>query len=425
MHSPTTSLPTPPSTPAAPPRVAIVGCGPSGCYTTQALLKRIPDAQVTVFDALPTPYGLIRHGIAPDHQGAKAVQKQFDRLFAREHVEFVGNTVIGRDIPLTALLDSFHAVVFATGLARDRTLGVAEEPGTRVVGAGQLLRLLNSDPDSVLREDPSGIAALGDEIALVGTGNVAIDVARLLSKSHSEMAASDIDDDAHASLRPSPISSIHVIGRCRADAAKWDPSMLKELSGVESVSLYIDGEPYDGEQISKSSLTRIDVHFQQIVESVSALRNRTRLTTHHSENPSHRRHFDVDTIIAAVGFEEPLNRQAESADHLRPNVFRVGGSASGRLGNLAENRKLAAAVAADVAEFLGNTAPLTDRTDLVTPFLPAQRVSFEGWQKIDAAETLRASPQRCRTKFTTRAELLAAAQLTAPAANSALTSKDS
>ncbi|RYF44464.1 MAG: monooxygenase, partial [Comamonadaceae bacterium] len=115
-----TRLPTaPPQTGfRRPPRVAIIGAGPSGCFTAQALRKRIANIQITVFDALPTPYGLIRHGIAPDHQGAKAVQRQFDRLFARDGVRFVGNTLIPGDLPCAQLTEAFDAVVLATGLAR-------------------------------------------------------------------------------------------------------------------------------------------------------------------------------------------------------------------------------------------------------------------------------------------------------------------
>lgn len=404
------TIPTDPATqsPDAPARVAVVGSGPSGCYTAQALRKRVPNVAITVFDSLPTPYGLIRHGIAPDHQGAKAVSRQFDRLFAQDGVDFVGNTTIGRDVPLSAIVDAFDAVVFATGLARDRPLGVPIAPDARVIGAGQLLRLLNSDPDSSLRT-AEAIQPLGESIALVGTGNVAVDVARLLSKSREALDASDIDDTAHSALVPRPIGKIHIIGRCDRESAKWDPSMLKELAGLSSVDLRADGEPYGDSVTNGSDATVVDVHFCRIIDSVTAQGSSTRLTTHDSSDATQVHHFDVDCVIAAVGFDEDVDAQADLVDHLGDGIFRVGGSVSGRLGNLAENRKLAGAVAADVADFLARKEerPATSRT--VESLLPAQHVTFEQWKQIDAAETRRANPGRCRTKFTTRPELLAAA----------------
>ncbi|MCZ1002388.1 FAD-dependent oxidoreductase [Streptomyces mirabilis] len=180
--------------------VAIIGCGPSGCYTALALRRLAPEVGITVFDGRLTPYGLVRYGIASDHQGMKGVSRQFDRLFASEGVEFVGNTVIGRDIALATLERAFDVVVIATGLSEDRPLEVPTDPQARVYGAGRLLRFLNGDPDSHGRSLGGPDGPLGTDLLVVGAGNVAIDVARLLCKTEKAFAGTDIDDEARLSL---------------------------------------------------------------------------------------------------------------------------------------------------------------------------------------------------------------------------------
>ncbi|MFI6367731.1 FAD-dependent oxidoreductase [Nocardia sp. NPDC050630] len=384
-----------------------MGSGPSGCFTAQALRKRMPQVRITVFDSLPTPYGLIRHGIAPDHQGAKAVHRQFDRLFAQDGIRFVGNTVIGEDLPMTVLSETFDAVVLATGLSQDRGLGVPQDPAARVLGAGSLLRLLNSDPDAALRHRGDGVPDLGEEVAVIGTGNVAVDVARLLTKSSAELLSSDIDDAAREALLPGRIKAIHIIGRSRREDAKWEPAMIHELASVQSVDLRFDGKPFDPDANRGEGSVLVDVRFEQVLHSITTDGNRTRVATHERINPSKPQHYTVDTVISAVGFEDasPLGEQFDQSS----NVFRVGGSASGRLGNLAENRKLATAAAQTLADYLMRKRPLPG-PDALESLLPANHVTFEGWKRIEEAETRRARPGRCRTKFTTRDELLAAAE---------------
>jgi ferredoxin--NADP+ reductase len=392
-------------------RVAIVGAGPSGCFTAQALRKSLPEVDIAVFDALPTPYGLIRYGIAPDHQGAKAVSRQFDRLFQKPGVDFVGNVKVGVDVPAGHLLRNFHAVVFATGLAGDRALNVAQDEAAHVIGAGEVLRFLNSDPDSPLRLADGAVGSLGDEIAIIGTGNVAVDVARLLSKAEHELSASDVDDHALRGLAPRGIKTIHILGRCEPHLAKWDASMLKELAAVEGVDLRIDGEPFTPGQPADRTRTTVDVRFQQVTDSIRGDGGRTRLVTHHAADPSRVTHVVVDTVITALGFEDRLSAHVNPLVLQAPNVFEVGGRVSGRLGNLAENRKLAAETASAVIQFLQAHAR-KPRAGLaaIRAGLPSRYVTFEGWRRIDEAEIRRARPQRCRTKFTTREQLLSVAE---------------
>ncbi|MGV0807976.1 FAD-dependent oxidoreductase [Mycolicibacterium setense] len=397
------------SSSAVRPRVAVVGSGPSGCFTAQALRKRSPDIELVVFDSLPTPYGLIRHGIAPDHQGAKTIQRQFDRLFGQPGIRFVGNTTIGTDLPGPVLLTLFHAVIFATGLPDDRPLDVRLGPGTEVLGAGALLRLLNSDPDVELRHRPDGMPALGESIAIVGTGNVAIDIARLLAKSAAELEDSDIDDIARSAVVGQPVETIHIIGRCVPGQAKWDASMFKELAEVAAVKLHVDGVPIGSASTSEPVGTLVDVRFRQTLHAVQRDGDKTRVTTYEGGDPFRPRHITVDTVISAVGFEKAAGTAPLAGIAHAPNVFHAGNRRTGRLGNLAENRKLAAATAQEVADYLAGHAGMLPALPHLDEHLPHRHVTFDDWLRIDLAESTRARPGRCRTKFTSRTELLTAA----------------
>ena len=217
--------------------IAIVGSGPAGCYLAQALRKSIPSAEVVVIDRFPSPYGLLRSGVAADHQGTKAVSRQFDRLFEREGVHFVGNLEVGSDVTLAQLRDVFDVVVLASGLAHDLTLDVEGNDRPGVLGSGTLTRMLNSHPDAEL-----DLASGGSHVVVVGAGNVAIDVARLLAKSRSDFAGSDIDDQFRE-VFAGDVRRIDLLGRAAAANAKFDLAMLRELGEIDAVEIEFHDSP--------------------------------------------------------------------------------------------------------------------------------------------------------------------------------------
>ncbi|WP_196248671.1 FAD-dependent oxidoreductase [Rhodococcoides fascians] len=394
--------------------VAIVGCGPSGCYTALAVRRAAPDVQITVFDARPTPFGLLRYGVAPDHQGMKNVGRQFDRLFAANNVEFVGNTAIGRDLSFELLENNFDVIVLATGLAADRPLTVPVDPRARVVGAGQLLRYLNGDPDSVLRE--STTSPLGEEVLIVGTGNVAMDVARLLCKSEAGFERSDVDDEAREALQANNIRHLILLSRGPRDRVRWDGSMFAELCALPGVTVYLDGELESRSTQSDPSSdvdersVRIDVRFQEIPVSIDVDGEHTVVRTrcnNAAEAPASDKAADtfnhrVDTVVTAMGFVE-IPAGQEWADHER--VVRVGGCGSGSLGNLAENRSLAKDAATTIIAHLSERA--TGRSGLagIGAALPSSATTFDDWTAIDRAEVARTRPDRVRRKFTAWSEM--------------------
>ncbi|MFJ9005515.1 FAD-dependent oxidoreductase [Streptomyces canus] len=423
--------------PGATGEVAIVGCGPSGCYTALALRRLAPEVRITVFDGRPTPYGLVRYGIASDHQGMKGVSRQFDRLFASEGVEFVGNTVIGRDIPLTTLEQAFDVVVVATGLSEDQSLQVPTDPRARVYGAGRLLRFLNGDPDSQARSFGSSHGPLGTHLLMVGAGNVALDVARLLCKTEEAFTGTDIDDEARLSLATQDLRRLTLLARGPRERARWDASMFTELCRLPGVVITVDGEaeergPSGGADVASDACPKdgtlpvrdaihIDIHFNETPTAIEYGDGRTLVRTgragtatlsselRESANQGERARADeavyaVDLVVTAMGFVRPTVEQNPVAHADPERHVRAGGAHSGALGNLAENRTLAKAAAQQVADRLRRSSGRPG-LDGIRDLLPADAVSFEDWKAIDRAEVARARPDRLRWKFTTREEM--------------------
>jgi ferredoxin--NADP+ reductase len=365
--------------------------------------------RITVFDTRPTPFGLLRYGVAPDHQGMKNVSRQFDRLFASDHVEFVGNTTIGQDLSLDVLEENFDVVVLATGLAADRPLTVPVDPDARVYGAGQLLRYLNGDPDSILRD--STPPSLGEEVLIIGTGNVAMDVARLLCKADDGFHNSDVDDDAREALRTADLRHLTLLSRGPRDRVRWDGSMFAELCALPGVTVYLDGDLEERSALSGESGrdVRVDVRFREIPVGIEADGHQSVVRTRfHDERDTaddghrvfaHR----ADTVVTAMGFvgEEPAHDDWAGRD----SVLRVGGCGSGFLGNLAENRTLAKDAARNVLARLSNSAGHIG-LDGVRPYLPSTSTTFSDWSAVDTAEVARARPGRVRRKFTAWAEMV-------------------
>lgn len=218
--------------------VAVVGSGPAGMYAAQALLDGAPKGamSVTMIDRLPTPFGLIRAGVAPDHQSTKKVVDVFEEVTAHPHFEFVLNTEVGRDISHEQLASHYDAVIYAVGAQQDRSLGVTGEDLPGVNGAGDFVGWYNGHPDySDLTFDLSGPRAV-----VVGNGNVALDVARVLLYAPDDLARTDIADHALDALRHSNIREVVVLGRRGpADAAFSSPELLA-LGHLRDVDVVIE-----------------------------------------------------------------------------------------------------------------------------------------------------------------------------------------
>lgn len=400
--------------------VAIIGSGPAGCYTAQFLRKRLPDAEITVFDRLPVPFGLVRYGVAPDHQGTKAVSRQFERLFEREGVRFAGNIEIGTDVSADEIAANFDVIVVATGLDEDRLLGIPGEDHPRVIGAGPIVRLINGHPDAAGDE-----IRLGQNLVLIGNGNVAIDVMRMLLKPLDEFEDSDVEDEVLLRLRGVGIRHLEVVGRSPMEAAKFDPVVLKELRGLRGVRFEVDGFP-TGENTSRivEVVRELQDSSDQEAETTVVLRFGWRpeqivdagdsVIAEFTAADGGRLRLTADAVITAIGFQHSMKRLYPADEtgpevvSALPGVYRTGWYRRGARGTIPENRVDAREVADAIADGVGSGSLGTGRAGWagLPENVRARAVDFSGWRAIDAHELAQASAGRFRRKVTDKEELL-------------------
>lgn len=216
---------------------AVVGSGPAGFYTAEALEKAYGEkARIDILDRYPVPYGLIRFGVAPDHQSLKAVSKRYDRVAETSGVDFIGNVCAGRDVSIDELLDCYDAVVLATGAPHDRKLGIPGEDLAGVVGSAEFVGWYNGHPEFADLDPPLG----GSHAVVVGAGNVALDCARILSKTRHEFEGSDIVGHALEALDKSAIRTITILGRRGPHQIAMTPKELGELGHLEAALPVVD-----------------------------------------------------------------------------------------------------------------------------------------------------------------------------------------
>jgi ferredoxin--NADP+ reductase len=218
-----------PGTETQPLRVAVVGAGPAGFYACEKLLnQRDVTVEVDLFDRLPTPYGLVRYGVAPDHQKIKSVTAIYDRTASHPRFRFFGNVEFGRHVTLNDLRDLYHQVLFATGAQTDRRLGI---PGEDLEGshpATEFVAWYNGHPDFTHLE----FDLRHEAVAVVGVGNVAVDVARILLRSTEELARTDIADYALEALSRSRVKEVHLLGRRGPAQAAFSNLEIRELGDL-------------------------------------------------------------------------------------------------------------------------------------------------------------------------------------------------
>jgi ferredoxin--NADP+ reductase len=218
--------------------VAIIGSGPSGFYTVEALVKADPKARVDLIEALPTPFGLIRFGVAPDHQNTKRVTRSYERALGGERVRYFGNVQIGRDLSLGELRGMYDAVVLAVGAPHDRRLNVPGGDKEGVYGSAEFVSWYNGHP--YFRDLNPDLDV--ESVAVIGNGNVALDVARVLVKTPREMASSDLPAYAAEAIHNAPIRQVHVFGRRGPVEAKFSNLELREMGRLEDAVPVVDPE---------------------------------------------------------------------------------------------------------------------------------------------------------------------------------------
>ncbi len=216
-------------------RVAVVGAGPSGTYAAEALTSSGPDVHVDVLDRLPTPFGLVRYGVAPDHLSIKAVTSALQTILTSPRVRFLGNVSVGRDVSLDELRRHYDAIVLAYGAAADRQLGVPGENLPGSVSATDFVAWYNGHPDA----EPDRFVLDAESVAIIGVGNVAVDVARLLSKDVEALRTTDLPEHVVRALATSSVRDVHMIGRRGPAHATFTHKELRELGELAGVDVVV------------------------------------------------------------------------------------------------------------------------------------------------------------------------------------------
>jgi ferredoxin/flavodoxin---NADP+ reductase len=222
-------------------RIAVVGSGPSGVYTAQSLLDqqvaRHTPVQVDVLDRLPCPYGLVRYGVAPDHEKIKSLQKNLRQVLERPRVRFLGNVTVGDGgVSTRELRGLYHAVVYCVGAARDRRLGVPGEDLAGSVSATDFVSWYSAHPDATAGGFPLG----ADAAVVIGVGNVAVDVARVLARGADELRATDMPQAPLDELAVSAVREIHMVGRRGPSQAKFTTKELRELGELPDADVVVE-----------------------------------------------------------------------------------------------------------------------------------------------------------------------------------------
>lgn len=427
--------------------VAIVGSGPSGFYTADALLKSDADVRIDIIERLPTPFGLIRGGVAPDHQTTKKVQRAYEKTALHENVAYFGNVEVGRDVTIEELCDIYDAVVLAVGAPRDRKLGIPGEDKKGVFGSADFVGWYNGHPDFTDLEVDLDTGA----VAVIGNGNVAIDVARVLVKTAGEMADTDIAAHAAEAIQAAPLTDVYMFGRRGPVEAKFTNVELREMGKLEDCVPVIDpaiipdevtGEWSDRDlRLKERNLATLRefpdvdpagkhkrVHFEFYAAPVEILGSdkveglrleRTKVEDGRATGTGE--FFDVPCglVIPAIGyfsapvpgvpFDDRNGIVVHDDGRVGEGIYAVGWIKRGPTGVIGSNKPDGDQAATQILEDVGNGAGKPGRAALAETLNGRQVriVDYPAWQKIDSAEMAAAAEAAPRAKFVTVPEMLA------------------
>jgi ferredoxin--NADP+ reductase len=218
-------------------RVAVVGSGPSGCYTAQSLVQLGHDVRVDVLDRLPCPYGLVRYGVAPDHEKIKSLQDTLRTVLEHERVRFLGGVRVGPGgVPTARLRELYHAVVYCVGAAADRRLGIPGEDLPGSWSATEFVSWYSAHPDAV----DDGFLRGARSAVVIGVGNVAVDVARMLVRGVAELSGTDVPQAALTALAAGRVADVHMVGRRGPSQARFTTKELRELGALPDTAVVVD-----------------------------------------------------------------------------------------------------------------------------------------------------------------------------------------
>ena len=424
--------------------IAIIGSGPAGYYTAEAAQKAFGDeVRVDVFDRLPVPYGLIRTGVAPDHQSIKGVSRRYEKTALSENVRFVGNVSIGADVTIPELATLYDAIVLATGAPQDRELTVPGAALRNVFGSAAFVGWYNGHPQfAELDPDLSGTTAV-----VIGMGNVALDVARILAKTEAEFAGSDIVGHALDALRGSRIERIVILGRRGPHQIMMTPKELGELGELERAAPHVDPRDLPAEDDDailepglRKSVTlvrgfaavpediraekRIAIEFDFFAQPVALIGEdrveaieveRTEVVAGRANGTGDIYRIPASLVVSCIGyrthpipdvpFDERQGRFANDEGRILPGLYAVGWARRGPSGTIGTNRPDGQSVVEKIAEDIeAGALGRPDKAgregfDRLADERGLEVVTFRDWKKIEEAEERAAREGAPREKF--------------------------
>jgi ferredoxin--NADP+ reductase len=406
--------------------VAIVGSGPSGCYLAESLVRAAKDLRVDVIDRLPTPFGLVRFGVAPDHQSTKAITRLLDRVLARPEVSYFGGVELERDVSLAELRACYDAVVLATGAPLDRRLRIPGEHLSGVLTSGRLVGWYNHHPDHADLD----LARITSAV-VIGNGNVALDVARVLSKTELEFSGSDLDPHVAHAIAGSGLRRIAIVGRRPAAYMKFSEHELSEFGDLERARPVLgaggaldglSGKPVETlrricEQNYPGDRIEIAFHFELRPVAFEGVA--------HLEAVRFARSDGTEIVVPAqlavtcIGYETRGHGLAVEGGALRneegrieDGLYAVGWAKRGPCGTIPANRTEAQLLAKKIdAETFASDKPGGPGLGELLQTRAIARIDYAAWQRIDASEIARAGAMRSRRKWRSFDELFAAAKV--------------
>lgn len=434
------------------PHIAIVGSGPAGFYSAEAALKQWgKEARIDVIDRLPVPFGLIRSGVAPDHQSIKAVARRYEQTALSDQVRFVGNVLVGKDIALAELMGLYDAVILATGAPHDRPLGIEGSELANVFGSAAFVGWYNGHPDfAALAPDVSGRHAV-----VIGMGNVALDVARILAKSEAEFTGSDIVAHALETLRRKGLERITILGRRGPHQIMMTPKELGELGRLDCAAPRVDPADLpdpDEDALLEPGLRKsvtllrdfaarpadkpITIAFDFFASPlrltgaggrVSAIEvERTTLAAGQAVPTGESYTLPADLVVSCIGyrsspiagapFDERAGRFANEDGRIMPGLYCVGWARRGPSGTIGTNRPDGFGVIERIAAEVAPDPTKEGRAglDRIAGERGIEVVTFRDWRRIEAAEIAAARDGSPREKFVDIAAMIAAGREPGP-----------
>jgi ferredoxin--NADP+ reductase len=431
-------------------RVAIVGSGPAGFYAAGALLSADPLAEVDMIERLPTPWGLVRLGVAPDHPKLKTVSRAFERIAEQPGFRFLGNVEVGRDLHHEDLVRLYDAVIYAVGAQTDRRLGIPGEDLPGSWAATEFVAWYNGHPDYQQIEFDLEV----ERAVVIGVGNVALDIARMLALTHEELAPTDATDASIAAIESSPIREIVVVGRRGPAQAAFTTPELQEMGQLAGADVVVDPADLEGAEPQSTNAERNLAVLQELaaqelefkprrvvfrffqsplailgeerVEGIELVRNE--LDANGRAVPTEKREMlSCGLVFRSVGyhgvelpgvsFDPASGTIPNEGGRVQPGVYCAGWIKRGPTGVIGTNKKDATetvqVLLEDVA--LGRLQPKPETYAATVDALLAERgirvVEYEGWAAIDEAERAAGEKSgRPRVKLCSWDELLAAAE---------------